>query len=270
MKRPPAIELPGAATAAVARDRRFLVFVAAVLVALGMGLKSEVLGPTQVWAVAAALVIIAFVALIGYLAGAGGIPSVENFVAVGIGAIALAGLSTLVADVWRFAVLVLLFGIGFVVTGQLDYHRLRRQEKPGHLVLQTAALLFAISGAYLVVLAIQLELPARLLGIFLISGLAAYRDFRILGFAMNRGQSLFFALVLAQVVTLLASLINIFVAQVGEGVFAVMLVLAWYINRGLIRHAVEQSFTLQVVLEYTGLVVFLGYLFFFFSGFQPR
>jgi hypothetical protein len=54
---------------------------------------------------------------------------------------------------------------------------------------------------------------------------------------------------------------------VVEGWFAVMLLLAWYINRGLVRHTIEESFTRNVVLEYGAFAVFLVYL--FVSSYQP-
>jgi hypothetical protein len=46
-----------------------------------------------------------------------------------------------------------------------------------------------------------------------------------------------------------------------------MLLLAWYINRGLVRHTIEESFTRNVVLEYGAFAVFLIYL--FVSSYQP-
>jgi hypothetical protein len=47
----------------------------------------------------------------------------------------------------------------------------------------------------------------------------------------------------------------------------VMLLLAWYINRGLVRHTIEESFSRNVVLEYGAFAVFLVYL--FVSSYQP-
>jgi hypothetical protein len=46
-----------------------------------------------------------------------------------------------------------------------------------------------------------------------------------------------------------------------------MLLFAWYINRGLVRHTVEDSFTRNVVLEYGAFAVVLIYL--FVSSYQP-
>ena len=54
---------------------------------------------------------------------------------------------------------------------------------------------------------------------------------------------------------------------VYEGTFAVMLLFAWYINRGLVRHTVEDSFTRNVVLEYGAFAIVLIYL--FVASYQP-
>jgi hypothetical protein len=40
-----------------------------------------------------------------------------------------------------------------------------------------------------------------------------------------------------------------------------MLLFAWYINRGLVRHTVEDSFTRNVVFEYVAFAAVLVYLF---------
>ena len=47
----------------------------------------------------------------------------------------------------------------------------------------------------------------------------------------------------------------------NEGTFAGMLLFAWYINRGLVRHTVEDTFTRNVVFEYVAFAAVLVYLF---------
>ena len=77
------------------------------------------------------------------------------------------------------------------------------------------------------------------------------------------------ALFVGQVVTFLAwaiTALSIYLV-VNEGAFMVMLLLAWYINRGLVRHTIEESFSRNVVLEYGAFAVFLVYL--FVSSYQP-
>jgi len=82
-------------------------------------------------------------------------------------------------------------------------------------------------------------------------------------------RSFIFALFVGQVVTFLAWAINALQLYlvINEGWFAVVLLIAWYINRGLVRHTVEDSFTRNVVLEYGAFAIVLIYL--FVSSYQP-
>ena len=71
MKTPPSPEkaIPAAAAERSERDRSFLLFAGAVLVAIALGFKSELLAEGQVWALALGLVVVASPALLGYLRG---------------------------------------------------------------------------------------------------------------------------------------------------------------------------------------------------------
>lgn len=252
------------------RDRSFLIFAGIVLVAIALGFKSELLGSGQVWALALGLVIVAAPALLGYLRGTAEFPRIEHYIPVALGAITLAGLS-LFPDVqlWKYLVLTLAFGTGFIVAARLDYLRLREAEKRGHLVLQELILVVVLAGAYLVVVTLPFNPILRLLWIFTITFLASYRSFRINGAAIAPRRAFIFALFVGQVVTFLAwaiTALSLYLV-VNEGTFAVMLLFAWYINRGLVRHTVEDSFTRNVVLEYGAFAVVLIYL--FVSSYQP-
>ncbi len=276
MKTPPPVDehVARPAEVVVFRDRRFLIFIRLVLVAFGLGFKSELLARGQVWGMSAGLVVLALPALLAYLRSDAGLPAIEHFVPVTIGAITLAGLSVLVADAWQYSLIVLAFGIGFYLAGRLDYLRLQKAEKPGHVVVQEAILAFGLAGAYLVVIILFAEptlsqLLLRLLWIFTLTFLASYRSFRVAGTAITPRRAFLFSLFVGQVVTFLAWAITALYPYlvVGEGYFAVMLMLAWYINRGLVRHTVEDSFNRHVVLEYAAFAAVLGYL--FISSYQP-
>jgi hypothetical protein len=250
------------------RDRRFLVFAGIVLVAIALGFKSELLGPAQVWAVGFGLIVLAAPVILAYLRS-NEPPAVEHYIPVALGAITLAGLANLVPELWKFAVLTALFGVGFVLAGRLDYLRLRDSEKPGHVVIQEAILICVLGGAYLVVVTLPFNPILRLLWILTITFLASYRSFRINGMTITPSRAFLFAVFVAQVVTFLAwavtALENYLV--LAEGWFAAILLLAWYINRGLVRHTVEDSFTRHVVLEYVAFAAVLVYL--FVSSYQP-
>jgi hypothetical protein len=275
MKLPPVLVEKVVATDSAARserDRSFLIFASVVLVAIALGFKSELLAPGQVWVPALGLVVIAVPALLGYLRGTEEFPRIEHYIPVALGAITLAGLS-LFPDVqlWKYATVAVVFGAGFMIAARLDYLRLRDQEKRGHLVLQEVMLVLVVFGAYLVVVTPTLQINAilQLLWIFAITFLASYRSFRINGTAIAPRRAFIFALFVGQVVTFLAWAINALslYLRILEGWFAVMLLVAWYINRGLVRHTVEDSFTRNVVLEYGAFAVFLIYL--FVSAYQP-
>ena len=274
MKFPPASHEKVAPTTAADksdRDRSFLVFAGVVLVAIAFGFKSELVGQGQVWALALGLVVIAAPALLGYLRGTAEIPRVEHYIPVALGAITLAGLSfsQLVPEVWKYLLLASLFGVGFIITARLDYLRLRDEEKRGHAVVQDIILIVALAGSYLTVVSLHFNAILQLLWIFTITFMAAYRSFRINGIPIAPRRALIFALFVGQVVTFLAwaiTALSIYLV-VNEGAFMVMLLLAWYINRGLVRHTIEESFSRNVVLEYGAFAVFLVYL--FVSSYQP-
>lgn len=273
MKLPPVLAEKVVATDSAARterDRSFLIFASVVLVAIALGFKSELLGPGQVWGLALGLVVLAAPALLGYLRGTAEFPRIEHYIPVALGAITLAGLS-LFPDVqlWKYATAAVAFGTGFVIAARLDYLRLRDQEKRGHLVLQEVMLVLVVFGAYLVVVTLHFNPILQLLWIFTITFLASYRSFRINGTPIAPRRAFTFALFVGQVVTFLAwavTALSLYLV-VYEGTFAVMLLFAWYINRGLVRHTVEDSFTRNVVLEYGAFAVVLIYL--FVASYQP-
>jgi hypothetical protein len=273
MKLPPALAEKAVLTdpaAQAERDRSFLFFAGIVLVAIALGFKSELLGQGQVWALALLLVVIAAPALLGYLRGTAEFPRIEHYIPVALGAITLAGLS-LFPDVglWKYAVATATFGAGFIIAARLDYLRLREQEKRGHIVLQEVLLVVVVFGAYLVIVTLHFNIILELLWIFTITFLASYRSFRINGIAIVPRRSFIFALFVGQVVTFLAWAINALQLYlvINEGWFAVVLLIAWYINRGLVRHTVEDSFNRNVVLEYGAFALVLIYL--FVSSYQP-
>jgi hypothetical protein len=270
VKLPPVIDgpqLPVPRVVAVSeRDRRFLIFVAVLLVAIAMGLKSDLLGQAQVWVIGALLVVVAAPAVMTYLAESG-TPSIEHVVPIMLGALAVAGLSLMVSQWWQFALAAVVFGTTYYFSGQLDYRQLRDQQRPLHLVLQETCLALALSGSYLVILALQFPLPIRLGGVFLTSFLATYRSFRVFGTPMPVGKALYQSLFVAQLVLFFTWGMSYWV-YFTEGVFAVLLFLLWYVNRGLIRHLEEKSFSRNVAIEY-GLFAAL-FLYLFLTSFQPR
>jgi hypothetical protein len=269
VKTPPPAEmhLLPALPARAERDRRFLVFMGLLLVAVSLGFKSELIASSQVWLLAAGLVLLAAPAVFGYLSAEGTLPGVEHFVPAALGAVAVAGLSLLIPEWWKYSLMAAVFGCGFYAAAQLDYRQLREEHKPGHLVIQEAFMALALAGAYLVVLTAGFALPIRLGSIFLISLLASYRSFRVLGRPMPERRALLFSIFVAQVVSFFAWAMTA-LTYFTEGVFAVLLFLVWYVNRGIIRHTVEETLNRNVLIEYALFILLIAYL--FFQSFQPR
>jgi hypothetical protein len=273
MKIPPSPEekpAPAATAVQSEHDRSFLIFAGVVLFSIALGFKSELLGQGQVWDLDLVLVVIAAPALLGYLRGTEELPRIEHYIPVALGAATLAGLSLLVPELWKYLALTAMFGTGFVLAARLDYLRLRDAEKRGHIVVQETILVLVLAGAYLVVVTLfRTNAIQLLLWVFTITFLASYRSFRINGTPIAPRRAFIFAFFIGQVVTFLAwaiTALSIYLV-VNEGTEAVMLLFAWYINRGLVRHTVEESFTRNVVLEYGAFAVVLIYL--FVSSYQP-
>jgi len=248
------------------RDRRFLIFGGVVLVAIALGFKSDIWAENQVWVLGLGLIVVDAPVLLGYLRSAGEPPAVEHYIPVALGAITLAGLASSPVfnlQLWQFAGLSVLFGVGFVVAGRLDYLRIHSSEKRGHVVLQEAILIAFLAGAYVVVVTLPFNSILKLLWILTITFLASYRSFRINGTSIAPSRAFIFAVFVAQVVTFLAWAVTALESYLvlNEGTFAVMLLFAWYINRGLVRHTVEDSFTRNVVFEYVAFAAVLIYLF---------
>jgi hypothetical protein len=249
------------------RDKRFLIFVGLVLVAISMGFKSDMVGPAQVWGLGLGLLVLATPALMGYLHSETGMPSVEHFVPIMLGTLAVAGLSLLIPEWWKYSVIAVTFGVGFCFAAHLDYRTIRATARPGHLIIQEVLLAFALAGSFLVILTVNIGLPLRLASIFAISTLATYRSFRLLGDPMSPKRALIASLFLAQAVTFFGWAMSVYL-YFTEGVFTVLLFLTWYVNRGLLRHAVEESISRNIIVEYVLFILLIAYL--FFTSYQPR
>jgi hypothetical protein len=277
MKLPPQLVdkvVPADSASRADRDRSFLIFAAVVLMAIALGFKSELLAPGQVWALALGIVVLAAPALLGYLRGTAEFPRIEHYIPVALGAITLAGLSSLVPELWKYAVFSGAFGGGFIIAARLDYLRLRGAEKRGHVVLQELILILAFTGAIWAIVWLQYESNLNpilyLVWVFTITFLASYRSFRINGLAIAPRRAFTFALFVAQVVTFLAwaiSALSLYLI-IAPNVKTIVFLFAWYINRGLVRHTVEDSFNRNVIIEYGFFAIALIVL--FVSSYQPN
>ena len=265
MKTPPPNDdwVTPAVAAKVERDRRFLVFAGLVLVALTLGMKSELVAPGAAWWLAVGLLAVCVPAILAYLWGetVPDLPAVEHYIPALLGAFAIAGLSVVVHQWWTWVLAAGIFGAGVVIAARLDYLRLAAHPKRGHHFVQEAILALALVGGYLAILGAPFSLPLKLGWIIVISFLAAYRSFRVAGEPLTTRRAFLFALLVAQVATFFAWAIFAYAGKAPEGVFAAMLLLAWYINRGVIRHTAEETLTRQVAMEYGFFAALLVFIF---------
>ena len=265
MKTPPPNEehVAPPVQARVERDRRFLVLAGLVLVALALGLKSELVAPSAAWWLAPGLLLVSVPAILAYLWAETlpAIPAVEHYVPAALGAFAIAGLSLIVHQWWSWALVAAVFGLGFVISARLDYLRLAEQPKRGHHFIQEAILSLALVGGYIATLSSPFGLAVKLGWILVLSTLAAYRSFRVADDPIAPRRAFLFSLLVAQVATFFAWAIFSYAGSAPEGVFAAMLLLAWYINRGVIRHTAEETLNRQVAMEYGLFAALLAFLF---------
>jgi hypothetical protein len=161
-----------------------------------------------------------------------------------------------------FVLVTLLFGAGFALAIRLDYDRLAGDPKRGHAFLQEAILAAALTGGYLAVVTAPFNLALKLGWIFVVSALGAFRSFRVTGERpLAPRRAVLFSIFVGQVVTFFAWAIASYLSGVAEGIFAVMLLLAWYINRGIVRHTADEDLNRHVVMEYGLFAALLAFLF---------
>src|SRR5205807_1672130 len=144
--------------------------------------------------------------------------SLEHFVPVVLGTLTVAGLSLLVPEWWKYSLITAVFGAGFCFAAHLDYRQLRDKQKPGHLVVQEVLLALALAGSFLVMLTVNVGLPMRLASVFIISLLASYRSFRVLGKPMTPRRAVLFSVFVAQLVAFFFWAMSVYLIFT-EGIF---------------------------------------------------
>ncbi|MEA2647289.1 MAG: hypothetical protein QOE92_2372 [Chloroflexota bacterium] len=234
---------------------RYLRFLVGAVLLVGLFERSELLSQSGLYILVAALVVLTAVGLAIGFANAGadagpeaGSPWAANHYLVPVMAVAVGGaVSVLVAD-WRMHLGgQLLMTAAIFSAGYVTLERFRAERRPGHDFLQDAALILVLLGAYAAILAGITSLPLRLLLLFVATCIAAYEN--LSRATPVAGRALVGGVIVGQVVTAIAfGLISYQFLDVTR--LATILLVAWYVNRGMGYHMLEGSMSRGIFFEY--------------------
>lgn len=230
---------------------RFLAFLAGLVLLLGLAERSDMLTPLALYglvAVMAVVTIAGFGLALRQASERRWTALTPSFYLLPLMALVVAGaVSALVSD-WRLhaasqaVMAVAIFAVTFVTV-----ERFRGQRRAGYDLVQDTALIGTVLVSYVVILAGITDIVARLGLIFLVSLVAAYEN--LSRASSSHSRAIVGGVVTAQVVTTVAfALISqqfLDVVRLGP-----LLLVAWYVNRGLIYHVLEGSMSVQVFIEY--------------------
>jgi hypothetical protein len=146
-----------------------------------------------------------------------------------------------------------MMAVAIFASSYVTLERFMGRERPGHEFLMNAAVILVLLGGYISILVGSTNLAARLVAIFIGTGVAAYE---LLGrVAQEQPRAVVGSLFVAQLVTIVAfALISI--QFVDNSRLAGILLVSWYVNRDLTRHLFEGTLTRNILAEYSiGLVL---------------
>jgi hypothetical protein len=167
-------------------------------------------------------------------------------------------LATSVQDEATYALLMLVLAAALFATNFAASQRLKGNLKPGHVFMEDASLAYIVALAFVGSMVSLYTLGLKLLLTSLAGGLGAYRSFVR---SADYRRSFLFGLLVAEVIGLFAWA-GISRTAFAAPILAVILLLTWYVNRGIISHTLENSVTSAVVVEYIGFVLLIAYLFY--------
>ncbi len=255
---------PGSAAGRQLLGSRYLAFLAAAATAAGLALKSELLPPRGVWVGVALLMLwtAGGLAFLHYWDRGRRLLTVDYYIQPLLSILAAGGFSLMTSD-WRaHAVVMLGMGGAIFATGYADLWRSLGWEKPGHRFLIDAAQVMVVFLLFLVILVAPIPVPGKAAWIALTAFATGYRSFSMVTRGEWKAVSLALQVAFAVGVASLALLTYLpqLGFEAGTGPLAVVLLLTWYVVRGLIMHSLEEALTKNVVFEYAlmgGIAVYL-------------
>ena len=240
---------------------RYLGLLSAWAVAIGLGFKSELLSPNQIWLATAGLSIFVTLGLV-FLHARNRTPawlSLDHYITPVLTIVAAATFSMLPAPDYRVHALAMLTMGSFIfASSYVDLSRGMGRERPLHRFLRDATTFCVLLALFFIVLQSN-DLPVvfKFSAIFVIALLSGYRSFR---FATKReGLALLSAFLTAGTVTFGAFGMVTYLNQ-GSQYVAVILAFAWYAWQGLTVHALDDSMTRRIMFEYGLFAVICVYL----------
>jgi hypothetical protein len=238
---------------------RFLGYLAGALLLLGLFEPSDML-PAQ--AVAALVALMVGVGAIGLAValqqtqteGAASFPGYYLLPAMAV--VVAAAVSLQVVD-WRLHIAdQSLMAVAIFASTYVTVERVRGRRRPGHEFLENAALILVLLGAYLALLAGLPSLGLRVALIFLASFMASY--IQLSSVASEQGRAVVGGFIVSLVATAIGfGLISAQFLDLGR--LATILLVAWYVNTGMVFYLLEGTMTRNVFVEYlVGVVICAG------------
>ena len=238
---------------------RFLAYVAGALLVLGLFEPSDLLPLQGVAGLVALMVVVVAVGLAAALQQSSPEPPgffAGHYLLPAMAVVVAATVSLQVVD-WRLHVAdEVLMAVAVFGSCYVTVERVRGRRRPGHEFLENAALILVLLGAYLALLAGVPSLGLRVALIFVASFMASY--IQLSGVTSEQGRALAGGFIVSLVATAIAfGLISAQFLDLGR--LATILLVAWYVNTGMVFYLLEGTMTRNVFLEYfVGIILCVG------------
>jgi hypothetical protein len=228
---------------------RYLGLLSTCAVVVGLSFKSELLAPNQVWQATAGLAVLTVLGLL-FLHARNHTPGwlSPDFYTLPVLAIVAAGAFSQLAPDWRLhAAAMVGMGVLIYASSYVDLCRGIGRVRPLHRFLRDSTTFVALLALFYIVLQSELLNVMKFVWIFVVAMLSGYRSFR---FATQReGLPLLAAFLTAGTVAFAAFGMITYLNQ-GVPYVAVVLAFVWYAYQGFLVHALDNSLTRRVAVEY--------------------
>jgi hypothetical protein len=230
---------------------RYLAYLAGLVVLVGLFERSDLLKPVGIYALVAATALLTAAGVglaLRLVPEPAESPLAASHYLVPVMAVVVGGAVSVLVNDWRLHVgSQVLMGAAIFSASYVTLERFRSRRRPGHDFLQDAALILVLLGAYVAILAGVTSLSLRLFLIFMTTLVAAYEN--LARASSNYGRALVGGVIVAQVVTAIAfGLISYQLLDVAR--LATILLVAWYVNRGMGYHVLEGTMAPGIFVEY--------------------